>query len=113
MNVVATTQQVGAFIIDTTEQWGRSWIFLYRTVLALFKPPYRPFLYMTQVLQIGVNSMLVIGLIGLFTGAVLAIAGVQLGLIVAVVQADYQSGTAVTEFQFMMLTLAIACAPAR
>ena len=75
MNLVATTQQVGAFIIDTTEQWGRSWIFLYRTVISLFKPPYRPFLYMTQVLQIGVNSMLVIGLIGLFTGAVLAVQG--------------------------------------
>ena len=75
MNLVATTQQVGSFIIDTTEQWGRSWIFLYRTVLALFKPPYRPFLYMTQLLEIGVNSMLVIGLIGLFTGAVLAVQG--------------------------------------
>jgi len=75
MNLVATTQQVGAFIIDTTEQWGRSWIFLYRTVLALFKPPYRPFLYMTQLLQIGVNSMLVFGLIGLFTGAVLPVQG--------------------------------------
>jgi len=75
MNVVATTQQVGSFIIDTTEQWGRAWIFLYRTIFALFKPPYRPYLYMTQVLQIGVNSMLVIALIGLFTGAVLAVQG--------------------------------------
>ena len=75
MNVITTTQQVGAYIIDTTEQWGRSWIFLYRAILAICKPPYRPYLYMTQVLQIGVNSMLVIALIGLFTGAVLAVQG--------------------------------------
>ncbi|MEI6517071.1 MAG: MlaE family lipid ABC transporter permease subunit [bacterium] len=75
MNVVTSTQQVGSFVIDTTEQWGRSWIFLYRTAVALLKPPYRPYLYLTQMLQIGVGSTLVIALIGLFTGAVLAVQG--------------------------------------
>jgi phospholipid/cholesterol/gamma-HCH transport system permease protein len=75
MNLVAATEHFGSFIINTTEQWGRSWIFLYRTAAALVKPPYRPYLYLQQLLQIGVNSTLVIGLIGLFTGAVLAVQG--------------------------------------
>jgi two-component system sensor kinase FixL len=42
------------------------------------------------------------------TGAIFGIAGVQTGLIIALVNSDFQSGTAVTEFQFMMLALAIA-----
>ena len=41
-------------------------------------------------------------------GAILGVAGVQLGLIAALVNTGFQSGTAVTEFQFMMLALAIA-----
>ena len=50
-------------------------MFLYRTLIALIRPPYRPYLYLQQLLQIGVNSTLVIALIGLFTGAVLAVQG--------------------------------------
>jgi phospholipid/cholesterol/gamma-HCH transport system permease protein len=75
MNFVSATEQFGTFIINTTERWGRSWIFLYRTIVALIKPPYRPYLYLLQLQQIGVNSTLVIALIGLFTGAVLAVQG--------------------------------------
>jgi phospholipid/cholesterol/gamma-HCH transport system permease protein len=74
-NPVATMQRLGSFVIDTTAQWGRSWIFLYRTVVALLRPPYRPYLYLAQLHQIGANSLLVIALIGLFTGAVLAVQG--------------------------------------
>lgn len=43
-----------------------------------------------------------------FIGAIVGIAGLQIGLIVALVNAEFQSNTAVTEFQFMMLALAIA-----
>ncbi len=75
MNPAATIQNLGSFVIERTEQWGRAWIFLYRTITALLKPPYRPYLYLTQLQQIGVNSTLVIALIGLFTGAVLAVQG--------------------------------------
>ena len=75
LNVVKTTEQFGAFVIDTTERWGRAWLFLLRIVSVLLKPPFRPYLYFQQVLQIGVNSSLVIALIGLFTGAVLAVQG--------------------------------------
>jgi phospholipid/cholesterol/gamma-HCH transport system permease protein len=75
MNFVSASENFGTFVINTTEQWGRSWIFLYRTLSALIRPPYRPYLYLQQLLQIGVNSTLVIALIGLFTGAVLAVQG--------------------------------------
>ncbi|NMC64146.1 MAG: ABC transporter permease, partial [SAR324 cluster bacterium] len=47
--------------------------FLWRTLIAVFTPPLRPSLILTQMLQIGVNSSLVIALIGIFTGAVLAV----------------------------------------
>lgn len=75
MNPAATISNIGSFVVGTTERWGRAWIFLYRTVVALVRPPYRPHLYLTQLQQIGVNSTLVIALIGLFTGAVLAVQG--------------------------------------
>jgi phospholipid/cholesterol/gamma-HCH transport system permease protein len=75
MNFVSATENVGSFIIDTLERWGKSWVFLYRTLIALIKPPHRPYLYLQQLLQIGANSTLVIALIGLFTGAVLAVQG--------------------------------------
>ena len=41
-------------------------------------------------------------------GAITGIAALQIGLIVALINTQFQSNTAVTEFQFMMLALAIA-----
>lgn len=76
MNFVATSEHVGKTVLDVTEGWGRSWLFMLRTVRAMLTPPFRPYLFFNQLLQIGVNSTLVIGLIGLFTGAVLAVQGV-------------------------------------
>ncbi len=69
-------QDLGASVIASVEGWGKAWIFLYRTLKAVVTPPYRFRLFMVQVLQIGVNSVLVVSLIGLFTGAVLAVQGV-------------------------------------
>lgn len=40
-------------------------------------------------------------------GAILGTAVIQLGLIIAIIYSDYQGGTSVTEFQFMMLALAV------
>lgn len=68
-------ERLGALVVDTCEAWGRSWIFLARSLVAIFRPPFRLYLFLVQILQIGVNSTLVIGLIGLFTGAVLAVQG--------------------------------------
>ena len=75
MSIVASTERLGSSLMDITEGLGRGVIFLNRTILALFTPPFRWNLLLTQLFQIGVNSSLVIGLIGLFTGAVLAVQG--------------------------------------
>jgi phospholipid/cholesterol/gamma-HCH transport system permease protein len=75
MHALAATERLGKTVMDITEAWGRAWIFLFRTVLAVLTPPFRFQLLMTQIYQIGVNSTLVIALIGLFTGAVLAVQG--------------------------------------
>ncbi len=63
----------GKWILDNLEAWGRAVIFISQTIVACFKIPFRFNLFMTQMYQIGVNSTLVIALIGLFTGAVLAV----------------------------------------
>lgn len=75
MELVTASERLGRFVLNTCEDWGRSWIFLGRTLAASVKPPFRLYLFFVQVLHIGVNSTLVIGLIGLFTGAVLAVQG--------------------------------------
>lgn len=69
------TQRVGQWTMEWLENWGRSWIFLSKTIGAATIPPYRFRLLLDQLLQIGVNSTLVVALIGVFTGAVLAVQG--------------------------------------
>lgn len=66
---------IGRYLIDTCESCGKTWIFLYRVLSAMFHPPFRFYHLLVQLMQIGTNSMLVIGLIGVFTGAVLAVQG--------------------------------------
>lgn len=75
MNLVANTERIGKTLLDITEGWGRSWIFLWRTIVAIFRPPLRIYLILQQLLQIGFHSSFVIALIGIFTGAVLAVQG--------------------------------------
>lgn len=75
MNLVTQTERFGKVILDITEGWGKSWIFLWRTIKGIFVRPFRFNLFLVQMLQIGVNSSLVIGLIAVFTGAVLAVQG--------------------------------------
>jgi len=73
--VIAPVETFGRTVLDRIEAWGRSWIFLFRTIIAIFVPPYRPQLIIQQLYQIGVLSTLVIVLIAVFTGAVLAVQG--------------------------------------
>ena len=75
MNAIAATERFGHTVLNIIESWGRAWIFLSRTLVAIVTPPMRFQLFLTQLYQIGVNSTLVIALIGLFTGAVLAVQG--------------------------------------
>jgi phospholipid/cholesterol/gamma-HCH transport system permease protein len=69
------TESLGRRVITATAAWGRAWIFLFRTLRAIVSPPFRLGLFLNQLYHIGVNSTLVIALIGLFTGAVLAVQG--------------------------------------
>lgn len=75
MVLVATVESLGSRILNYTEAWGKAWMFLWRTIKAIFVPPFRVFLLFKQLYQIGVNSTIVICLIGAFTGAVLAVQG--------------------------------------
>lgn len=68
-------ERLGSAIVHFLTHWGRAVAFLFRAFLAIFTLPVRPHLFLTQAYQIGVNSTLVIALIGLFTGAVLAVQG--------------------------------------
>ncbi len=72
MSFVAA-EHLGRTLMDALEAWGRSWIFLFRTIRAIFSPPFRFSLLINQIYQIGALSTLVVALIGLFTGAVLAV----------------------------------------
>jgi phospholipid/cholesterol/gamma-HCH transport system permease protein len=75
MSLASRVESVGRVVLDVTEGWGRAWIFLARTIKGIFTPPLRLQLVFKQLQQIGFNSCMVISLIGLFTGAVLAVQG--------------------------------------
>lgn len=75
MSFVYATEHFGGAVIDVLEGWGRACVFVVRTLLAILRPPFRFYLFLVQMLQVGVNSSLVIALIGGFTGAVLALQG--------------------------------------
>lgn len=64
---------LGKKILDYLEGWGRSWLFLSQTLRSITTPPFQPSLLVSQLYHIGFLSMLVIALIGVFTGAVLAV----------------------------------------
>lgn len=73
MSASAAIEHLGESVLNIVEAWGRSWVFIWRTIAALFTPPFRFSLFLRQMYQIGYHSSFVIGLIGLFTGAVLAV----------------------------------------
>src|SRR5210317_97235 len=75
MNIIILLEKLGAILYDFIVRFGDSVVFLVRIFAAIFKMPFRLYLVLNQILQIGVNSTLVIALIGLFTGAVLAVQG--------------------------------------
>ena len=75
MNPALSIQRFGKTILDLTQAWGRAWIFLFLTVTAIGRRPLRWHLFFQQVKQIGADSTVVIALIGVFTGAVLAVQG--------------------------------------
>jgi phospholipid/cholesterol/gamma-HCH transport system permease protein len=72
---ISLIARFGTFSIECIEAWGKSWLFLGRVVYSMLTNRFRMQLLMTQLYQIGAQSTLVIALIGLFTGAVLAVQG--------------------------------------
>lgn len=75
MTAIVLTESVGRNVIEGLKAWGRAWIFLVRVLVAMIRPPYQIFLLLQQSFQIGAMSTFVVALIGLFTGAVLAVQG--------------------------------------
>lgn len=75
MKVIQLIRRLGSKTLDHIEAFGRSVLFLFRAFVAAVRPPLRPYLTLVQIVQIGVHSTVVIVLIGIFTGAVLAVQG--------------------------------------
>ena len=69
------TESLGRSIIQGLSQWGQGWIFLAKILSAVVSPPLRIYQLLLQIVCIGTHSLLVIMLIGGFTGAVLAVQG--------------------------------------
>ena len=66
----------GRMCMEMLAQFGRTWIFLGQVVLRAITPPFRFKLLWQQIYAIGVQSVFVVALVGIFTGAVLAVQGV-------------------------------------
>ena len=75
MHPVLAIDRFGREVIELIQGFGRSLIFLSQSIVLSFKLPFGWHLFMSQVQQIGFNSCFVVGLIGIFTGAVLAVQG--------------------------------------
>lgn len=75
MSAVAAVEKLGGSLISFLERWGKSVMFVFHTIIGILTPPYNFQLLLRQLYQVGALSTLVISLIGLFTGAVLAVQG--------------------------------------
>lgn len=74
-NTTQTIENFGRWILEAISHWGEAWIFFFRILQGIVSPPFRINLILQQIYYIGYHSMLVIALIGLFTGAVMAVQG--------------------------------------
>ena len=64
---------VGRFIQDLLEGFGRFFELVYRTALGMLRPPYDVKALRDQLVRVGVDSVPVVFLTTLFTGAVMAL----------------------------------------
>lgn len=70
-----TIESLGQSIIDTTESLGRATMMLTETLVWTFRPPFRLRLLFQAMEFVGVGSLFIVLLTGLFTGAVFALQG--------------------------------------
>ncbi len=68
-------EKLGAIFFYYVNQAGRMGIFLFFSLLSIFKPPYKIFPIIKQIYIIGALSIFVILFTGLFTGMVLGLQG--------------------------------------
>ena len=71
MSVVNAISRLGGLLISFFERVGKATVFIFHTVIAIITPPYSFHLLLRQLYHVGATSILVIALIGFFTGAVL------------------------------------------
>lgn len=75
MPIAGLIERLGALIIDGILDLGYFVLFLIYSLLNVFMPPYKPRLWIRQIRIIGSDSMMLIVLIGAFTGMVLGLQG--------------------------------------
>lgn len=68
-------EALGNWVLDSLQYWGEAWIFLWHLLRGCVSLPLRIRLIMEQLAHIGFHSTFVVALIGIFTGAVLAVQG--------------------------------------
>ena len=73
--IIEKIEELGQKTIDFIEIIGQMLIFFIKSIILVFKPPYRFDIYFTALEFIGVGSIFIIVLTGSFTGAVLALQG--------------------------------------
>jgi phospholipid/cholesterol/gamma-HCH transport system permease protein len=73
MALVRFIETLGRGVLGAVEGFGSAVQFFLLSIAGILKPPFRLHFYLVQLLQIGFHSTLVISLIGMFTGAVLAV----------------------------------------
>jgi len=74
--LVKRVESIGEKTINLVSAFGRTWLFLFETLAKGALPPYRFSLIIQQIYSIGFQSLSVIVLVGIFTGAVLAVQSV-------------------------------------
>jgi phospholipid/cholesterol/gamma-HCH transport system permease protein len=71
--MIGLLHRIGDSSLNFVEQAGRLWLFLFRVLGSVLRPPYRVRAVVRQLHFIGARSTLVILVAGLFTGMVLAL----------------------------------------
>lgn len=75
MKLFSVIADFGRKILTLVSDFGRTWVFLGQIAWRSVTPPFHFHLLIQQMYSIGVESFGVVGLVGLFTGAVLAVQG--------------------------------------
>ena len=69
--MTTTIASLGAYALSVIREMGRMVLFIGQTIMWMVRPPFRFFQLLKQMHFIGVKSLFVIVLTGIFTGMVL------------------------------------------